>query len=162
MLACSIRRSGPLIRRGRPVTKDSTNVFTYIFFDEDLRTRFVEYVQMRGVAHSEEPDPMGASVVSIPEDIDDDLYEAIETYYEELSALQEKLLEDTSDRLETNRAGVRVTLSDGRPCMVRLDPELVSRLLKVLSLEELQELATTIARAAENPDDAPVCCPPKD
>ncbi len=137
-------------------------MFTYIFFDDGLRARFAEYVQARGVAYSEEPDPMGGSVVSISEDIEDDLYEAIETYYEELSALQERLLEETSDRLETNQAGVRVTLSDGRPCMVRLEPELVSRLLRVLNLEELQELATTIARAAENPHDAPICCSSKD
>jgi hypothetical protein len=130
--------------------------------DDGLRGRFLAYIQSRGVAHSEKPDPMGGSVVSIPEEIDDDLYEAIETYYEELSAQQEVLLEETPDRLETNRAGVRVTLSDGRPCNVRLDPALVSRLLRVLSLEELQELATTIARAAENPDDAPICRSPKD
>jgi hypothetical protein len=137
-------------------------MFTYIFFDDGLRTRFEEYVQERGLAHAEEPDPMGGSVVSIPEDIADELYDEIEAYYEELSAEQEKLLEETPDRLETSRAGVRVTLSDGRPCMVRLDPEVVSRLLRVLSLEELQELATTIARAAENPDDSSICCSRKD
>lgn len=40
-------------------------------------------------------------LVSIPEDVDDDLYEAIEGYHEELSAMQEKLLEETPDRLGT-------------------------------------------------------------
>jgi hypothetical protein len=102
------------------------------------------------------------SVVSIPEDIDDDLYEAIEGYYEELSAMQEKLLEETPDRLEINRAGLRVTLSDGRPCMIRLAPDMMGRLLGVLSLNELQTLATTIARAAESPHDSSTCCSRKD
>lgn len=137
-------------------------MFTYIFFDENLRNRFIEYVQTLGVTHSEEPDTMGTSVVSISEEIDDDTYETIEAYYDELSAMQEKLLEDTSDRAQINRAGVRVTLSDGRPCMIRLDPEIMSRLLGVLSLDELHEVATTIARAAENPDDSPICCSRKD
>jgi hypothetical protein len=132
-------------------------LFTYIFFDDGLRTRFVEFVQARGVRHTEEPDPMGTSVIGIPEDVDEALYETIEAYYEELSAMQEQLLDGTTDGLEINRAGVRVTLSDGRPCMVRLDPEIVRRLLTVLSFDELQDLVATIARAAEDPDDGPCC-----
>lgn len=132
----------------------------YIFFDEGLRTRFVEFVRQRGVAYTEEPDPLGSGVVSIPEDLDEDLYEAIDRYYEELSQMQAELLEETEDRLEKNVAGVRVALSDGRPCMVRLDPDLVSRLLTVLSLDELHELVTVIARCGENPDDRPLCHTP--
>lgn len=132
----------------------------YIFFDEGLRTRFVEYIRQRGVTCTEEPDPLGSGVVSIPEDLDEELFESIDRYYEDLSRMQAELLEETEDRLERNVAGVRVTLSDGRPCMVRLDPDLVSRLLTVLSLDELHELVTTIARCGENPDDRPLCHTP--
>lgn len=132
----------------------------YIFFDEGLRTQFVEFVRQRGVAYTEEPDPLGSGVVSIPEDLDEDLYETIDQCYEELSRMQAELLEETEDRLEKSVAGVRVALSDGRPCMVRLDPDLVSRLLTVLSLDELHELVTVIARCGENPDDRPLCHTP--
>jgi len=48
-------------------------------------------------------------------------------------------------------------LADGWPCMVRLNPALVNRLLTVLTLEELQDLITTAARCGADPDDLPVC-----
>lgn len=129
----------------------------YIFFDDGLRARFADFLQANGVSYTEEPDPLGSGVVSIPEDLDEDLYDAIDLHYDELTAMQAELLEQTEDRLEKNVAGIRVTLSDGRPCMVRLNPDLVSRVLTVLSLEELQEMVTVIARCGENPDDLPVC-----
>src|SRR5690606_17315937 len=114
----------------------------------------------QGVTYTEDPDPLGSGVVSIPEDLDEDRYEAIDRYYDELSQMQAQLLEETEDRLEKNVAGVRVPLSDGRPCMVRLDPDLVNRLLAVMSLDELHELVTTVARCGESPDDRPLCHTP--
>jgi hypothetical protein len=46
--------------------------------------------------------------------------------------------------------------------MIRLAPDMMGRLLGVLSLNELQTLATTIARAAESPHDSSTCCSRKD
>ena len=135
-------------------------MLNYIFFDDDLRARFAEFLLQRGVTHKEQPDPMGTSVVGVSEELPEDLLEAIEDYYDDLSRQQEKRLEDSADRLEMNRTGIRVTLSDGRPCMVRLDADVVGRLLTVLTLDELQQLVTTITRAGENPDDRPVCQDP--
>lgn len=135
-------------------------MLSYIFFDDELRDRFTGFLKERGVAYSESPDPLGQAAVAIAEDLDDDLYDAIEGHYDELSQLQERRLQGTGDRLEMNRAGIRVTLGDGRPCMVRLDADLVSRLLTVLSLDELQELVTIAARSGADPDDRPVCQDP--
>ena len=127
----------------------------YIFFEETLRDKFATFLRGRGV----EPtlsDESGC-VAAIPEDLEDDLADAIDECYERLLQENAELLEGTEDALEKNAAGVRVELADGTPCMVRLDPDLMARLLGCISLEELRDMVQDIAAAVENPDDRPLC-----
>lgn len=131
----------------------------YIFFDDRLRARFVEYLAGRDVECREVADEMGM-VVEVSEDLEDEITDAIEDCYEQLMQEQAELLEETDERLEKNAAGVSITLSDGRPCTVRIAPELMARLLGFLSVEELHELVASIARSVENPDDSPLCHTP--
>lgn len=130
-------------------------MFDYIFFDESLRDRFVSFVREKGAA-AEKSDE-GGYMASVPEDIDEALSEEIDTCYEELLQENAELLEGTDDALEKNVAGVRVQLADGTPCTIRLDPDLVARLLQAISLEELRDMVQTIAAAVEDPDDRPLC-----
>ncbi|MBF0470139.1 MAG: hypothetical protein HQL48_02065 [Gammaproteobacteria bacterium] len=48
-------------------------------------------------------------------------------------------------------------LSDGSPCTIRLNPELVGRLLTVLSMEELRDLCQTISEGVERRDHRLLC-----
>ena len=53
--------------------------------------------------------------------------------------------------------GIQYTAADGTLCQVRLSPELVNRITRCLSNEELQQLVQTIADDVARPDQRPLC-----
>lgn len=126
----------------------------YIFFDDGLMNRFTSFLRQRGVEH--ETDTAG-KLVQLPEDLDDDLLTTIEDEYDLLLSETEQLLEETGDALEKNLAAVRVELSSGQACNIKFSPDILGRLLQVMSVDELQEMVQNIARAVENPSDKPIC-----
>jgi len=127
----------------------------YVFFDAGIRVRFVEFLHERGVA-AELSDADGF-IAGIPEDLDDELSDAIDECYDHLLQENADLLESSEGGLDRHAAGVRVQLSGGTPCMVRLAPELMARMLGCITLEELRDLVQDIALQVEDPDDLPVC-----
>lgn len=127
----------------------------YVFFDQGLRDKFIHFVTARGVeCHCSDEDGLLAAVA---DDLDDALSDAIEDYYDVLLQENAELLEDTEDALEKNAAGVQVQLQDGSPAMIRIDPDMMARLIKELSLVELRDLVQAIAEQVENPDNRPLC-----
>lgn len=131
-------------------------MFEFMFFDHELRQQFMDFAHEQGVACHAVEDNMGM-IAAVPEDIPDTVSDALDSYYDEL-------MEQQADRTDANdgaaahqAAGIRVTLQNGQPCMIRLEPRLANRLLAAFSLEEMQALVQAIARNLENPDDGPVC-----
>lgn len=131
-------------------------MFEYMFFDDELRQRFVTYARSRGVECTFPPDDMGL-LAATPEDMDDVVSDDLDTYYDELMEEQADRIDATDGEATHQAAGVRVTLSDGRPCMIKLEPALANRLLAAFTLEEMQELVNVIAKSVENPGDGPLC-----
>lgn len=127
----------------------------YIFFSASLSSRFAEFVQVLGVPCQESKDEMGI-IVAVPEDIDDELSTRLETYYAHLMDEQADLVEEEEPGLK-HAAAINITLSDGRPCTIRIEPQMMNRLMGCLSIEEIHELAVSIARSVENPDNRPLC-----
>lgn len=131
----------------------------YVFFDDGLRERFEGFLRERGVEYSRSDDELGG-VVAVSEDLDDAVMDAIDEQYDQILSAQEELLEETGDALEKNAAGIRIELTDGRPCMVRLEPKLLGKTLQALSLEEVEQLVRQVAHCVEHPDDSPLCHTP--
>lgn len=121
----------------------------YIFFDANLRDRFVEHARRLDVDCELRDDTMGL-VVALEEDLGDELEDSIEACYEELEAEQARLLELEAGGLK-QIAGFRVNLPDGQSCQVPLPPELANRLMNSFSLEEIQTLFDTVARSVLAP-----------
>ena len=59
--------------------------------------------------------------------------------------------------LETNAAGVRVQLSTGQVCQIRIDTKIMNKVLGCLTPLELENFVQQIAAAVENPSDTPLC-----
>ena len=127
----------------------------YIFFNDSISRRFAEFAQVLGIPCQEKNDAMGL-VVAVPEDLDDQLSNRLETYYAMLMDDQADLVEADEPKLK-HVAGISIALVDGRPCTIRIEPEIMGRLMDCLSIAEIHQLATTIARSVENPDDKPLC-----
>lgn len=131
-------------------------MFEFMFFDHELRQQFMAFAHEQGVTCHAVEDNMGM-IAAVPEDIPDAVSDALDSYYDELMEQQADLVDATDGAATHQAAGIRVTLQDGQPCMIRLEPKLANRLLAAFTLEEMQTLVQAIARNLENPDDGPVC-----
>jgi hypothetical protein len=129
----------------------------YIFFDADLRDRFMQAVSDRGLPCDTRDDAMEGFVVALQTEIDEPTLDAIEEEYEALMNEQMVRAESRPDWVSHRVAGVPITLSDGSPCTVRLEPVVARKLLENFSTEDVREIVTAIAHSLENPIDGPLC-----
>lgn len=127
----------------------------YIFFDTNLRDRFVQHANDLGVVCDSRDDNMGL-VVAVPEELSEDLLDAIEHYYDELEKEQSRLMSESEGGLKM-LAGFKLVLPDGGACMVPLQPDMANRLLSCFSLEEIQALFSAVARSALDPGESHLC-----
>ncbi len=127
----------------------------YVFFDETIRDKFVAFLKEKKVDCQVSDDE--SFIVEIPDDLGAELDDAIDNQYEQLLQETAELMEQGEDALEKNVAGVQVQLADGSPCMVRLDPDLVGRILGCISMEELRDMVQEVAHWVEFKDNSPLC-----
>ncbi len=129
----------------------------YVFLSEDLRDRFVRFLGDMGVASSARQDEMDAFLAEVPDDLDDQVSEAIEDEYELLMKEQDGLFEAEEGWLSQDVMGVPCTLADGTQCVIRIQGDLARRLGEHFTPEEIRELVAVIAEGVENPVDGPLC-----
>ena len=130
---------------------------SYIFFEAELRERFVQALAARGLHSSTRADAMEGWVVELAVEPDDTLLEALEAEYEAL--MQEQMLraEDRPDWGSHQVASLNITRADGSPVTVRLPPAVARPLMEHFSAEEAHALVTAIAHSLEDPMDGPLC-----
>ena len=130
----------------------------YVFFDERPRDQFVTFLQEKSVELKLEDDE-GLLKVWISEDLDDDLDEAIEDFYDDMMALNQQLYEDENNEAEVgyNAAGIVLELNTGENVYAQVNPELLGRIMKVVTPDEFNTVVNAIVEAVENPDARTPC-----
>ena len=130
----------------------------YVFFDERPRDQFVNFLQEKAVELKLEEDE-GLFKVWISEDLDDDLDEAIEDFYDDMMALNQQLYEDENNEAEVgyNAAGIVLELNTGENVYAQVDPELLGRIMTVVTPDEFNTVVNAIVEAVENPDARTPC-----
>lgn len=128
----------------------------YVFFEKSIRDKFVDFLSSNQIEHQvvEGEDLLQ---VDVSEEIDEKTGDAIDHCYESLLQETADLLEQGDDALEKNVAGVQVQLTDGSICTVRLNPDLVGRILGCISMEELRDMVQEVAHWVELKDNSPLC-----
>jgi hypothetical protein len=129
----------------------------YIFFDTDLRDRFVQALSARDLSCETRADVMEGFIVELATELDEDTLDAIEEEYDALMNEQMLRAESRPDWVSHRVAGVPITLSDGSPCTVRLPADVARPLMERFTAEEAHALVTAIAHSLENPIDGPLC-----
>lgn len=129
----------------------------YIFFDADLRERFVQAVAARALACQVREDAMEGFVVRLPDEAGDDVLAAMEAEYEALMNEQMLRAEARPDWVSHQVAGVRFTRADGSAGTVRLPAAVARPLMERFTAEEAHALVSAIAHSLENPVDGPLC-----
>ncbi|MCG7873376.1 MAG: hypothetical protein N0C81_00215 [Candidatus Thiodiazotropha lotti] len=128
----------------------------YVFFDKRPWQDFVDYLKQLGLAIETAQDD-DEWLVFVPEELDDETDEKIEARYETLLEMNERLIADQQGGAHVELAGINVSLMDGRVVQAAVDPQLINRLLQVISVEELGELVSAVAQAVEQGDERSLC-----
>ncbi|MCG7928737.1 MAG: hypothetical protein N0C88_20510 [Candidatus Thiodiazotropha lotti] len=128
----------------------------YVFFDKRPWQDFVDYLKQLGLAIETAQDD-DEWLVYVPEELDDETDEKIEARYETLLEMNERLIADQQGGAHVELAGINVSLMDGRVVQAAVDPQLINRLLQVISVEELGELVSAVAQAVEQGDERSLC-----
>ncbi len=119
----------------------------YVFFQEAPRKQFQEFLTEQGLAWTLESGDFETLVVVDEAGLDNELAERVESMYDELFAVEEALQAERAapPRRPDDGSGLTVKLPDERSVYVRLPPELVERVLTVITAEELAVLVEVIA-----------------
>jgi hypothetical protein len=139
---------------------DEQLTLEYIFFHQQPYQQFKQFLQQKNIEMLKEgidETDVEGFVIHIQDNLDEDISEEIESYYDEMMDLSETLVADESDDNETSRVGLNVTLMDGRSVLAEVEPDVLNRILTVLSHQELGDMVDAIADAVENPDQRPLC-----
>lgn len=126
----------------------------FIFFDGGLRDQFLALMKRMEIPWDQQDDELGM-VVSVAEDLPDAELETLEEEYEALMEAQSRLADEGDSA--RSAVGIHFIRCDGKPCLLRLDPELAGRLLANFSPEEIDALIAAILQSAENPNLGPLC-----
>lgn len=132
----------------------------YVFFHQqpfDQFLRFLKSIQVEPLKQGIEHSDAEGLIVYLQDDLDDELSDRIEQYYDEMMELNEQLVADLQAQEDSSQVGVAVTLADGRSVLASVEPAVLNRILSVISHQQLGELVDTIVDAVENPDDRPLC-----
>lgn len=130
---------------------------SYIFFDADLRDRFVQALAARALDCRQHDDEMEGFVVELDTEPGDEVLEALEAEYEAL--MQEQMLraEDRPDWGSHQVASLSVSRADGSSVTVRLPPAVARPLMERFSAEEAHALVSAIVHSLDDPQDGPLC-----
>lgn len=130
----------------------------YVFFDRRPYEQFVDFVRQLGLAPecSEDEDNFE---VALPEDLDAELNDRIEAFYDEMMDLNRELFDSEREQDGDNyqAAGVVVNLQDGRTVYADVDSALLGRIMTVLTPQEFGEVVNAIVDAVEHPDTRTFC-----
>lgn len=130
----------------------------YVFFDPRPRDRFVDFAVELGL--QPQPETVGEVLqVLLPEDMDEQLAQQIEDFYDQMMELNQSLYEQEADQQDVgyHTAGITVQLQNGDSVYAQVDPELLARIMQVLSPGEFNRVVDAIASAVENPDERSLC-----
>lgn len=128
----------------------------YIFFNDGLREQFEEFAVSLDLQCETRMDELG-TVVMLPENLSEDTEDQLEDKYAELMEAQAALSDEESDVTQHQVVGIHLTMSDGSERTLKLDPDMVNRLLECFTVEEMQELVNAIAVSLEQSGNGSLC-----
>ena len=139
---------------------DDQLTLEYIFFHQQPYEKFKQFLHSKNIEMLKEgidETDVEAWVIHIQDNLDDDISDEIEAFYDQMMEMNEQLVSAEAETAEVNNAGLAVSLSDGRSVLAVVDPDVLNRVLSVISHQEFSTIADAIVDAMENPDDRPLC-----
>ncbi len=132
----------------------------FIFFHQAPLKSFLDQLKSRELTYTtrlNEKD--GEYEAHIDEDIADDILSEVEDIYDQLMEQSQQEMDEESDENSENYSlsSITITLSDGTITYAKVPAGLLSKIVEVISAQELGEIVNAIADAVENPDSRSMC-----
>lgn len=137
-----------------------SDVLDYLFFTRTIADQFAQALEEQSVPYQEEIEAVQEAIVfKVAEtSLTPQLWDELDNLYDELSIVDQALLEDAvEDEGVQSAAGIYLQLANGQQTIAQVSPELVNRILSVLSLEEFNQFLDVIVKSVEQPNDAAIC-----
>lgn len=129
----------------------------YIFFHPVPTQQFLDWLNEQGVPAQSRQDEE-SYIIELPEDLNEELDQAIESKYDELLEMNEMIMKaEHADEAGYHMAGISVQLHDGRVSYADIDPKLLGRVMACVSAEEFAIIVDAIVSAVENPQEQTFC-----
>ena len=131
----------------------------YVFFHEEPVRRFRSFLCELGLSPGDRNSGESWLVTLEEESIDDETADRIDAIYDEMFDLDQQLYDSgmQEDSENFGSAGVVVNLNDGSSVYADVPPDLLHRIMQVLTPQELGDLVNAIVDAVEKPDSRPLC-----
>ena len=131
------------------------DILEYLFFTRDIATRFTQMLDTKKIPWQEAVESVHQSIlIQISEDDIGEYWDEIDDLYDALAIEDQALLELDPD---ISTAGVYIQLKQGKQTVAQVNPDVLGRILEVVSANEFSEFIDVIAKSVETPDDAPIC-----
>lgn len=135
----------------------------YLFFNESLAKRFVGLCGEQSVEATIEAGESFSGDASynvrLADITDDALMETVEEFYNDLFFGEQaaEIEGNSNNGALADACGVQVQLQSGQFTTVAIHPEIMNKLLTVLTVQEVQSFLSQVAEDIENPKDGPIC-----
>ena len=133
----------------------------YLFFNTEISLKFVEILKQKNVEWQEEIESVQDAIsIKVSEDIGDDLWDELDDIFDVLTVEDQMMLEENvDDDGLVSKAGIYLQLAGGKQTVAQIDPNVMNKMLEVITMDEFNSFIETIVSSVEEPDDSPICKP---
>ena len=131
----------------------------YLFFNAVFANKFILILEQHGLPYQQQIESVQDSIlITTPEDLDDELWDAIDEAYDNLSEQDQQLLQSKlDDDSKVSAAGIYIQLKGDQQTIAQIDPDVMNRMLEKISMDEFNAFIEAIVSSVETPDDTPFC-----
>jgi len=131
----------------------------YLFFNESISVQFKERLKKLSILWVDATEAVSDSLlVKVSQDDIESVWDELDDFYDQLSIEDQALLEKGEIHPEdVSTAGIHFDLANGEQAIAEVNPEVLNRILEVVTFEEFSELIEAVAKSAEEHDSRPVC-----
>jgi hypothetical protein len=130
----------------------------FIFFHHKICKIFTDYLAELNIAYRTVDDDDNI-IIAIADELDDARLEQIEDEYERLLDLSRQLTdnEEADNAEDFQKVSLQITLQNGATSYAHVDMDLINRVLRSVSLDELNQFVASVVDAVEHPDERSYC-----
>lgn len=134
------------------------NMLEYVLFHQQPFNQFIEFLSDLKVKTATSENE-GIFEIRIEDNLERGICDLIEKKYDELMALNQELFfaENPATAENYRMATLMFTLASGELSSAHVRPELLAKVLEVISQDELHEIVEAVVKGVEDPDDRSYC-----